>query len=359
MSEVQSKTNEEVVKEFLAGQREADSLTEEQLDLALTGNYEFEETEETEEQLPVEEPSKEVEQPKEEEPLPIEKDIPEFDKHKEYKEMLARANKYEQLYNDRENKLKKMKEDPEFAKKQLGLASEVKVDENFDYLDDKYLATLKHELDELKKWKRNYEDELNKTRYETEKQKEQFNLFSEIQEIQDEFPLLKTSESFKSIDEKFVKWQSNVISAGLDPDKYLSDKEYKKQLDSKGYTLNVKDSDIPKVLDIYNVYSEYKKEKESGYSTSFKRALKVSEVYDKAIRHKYAGRQIADDDAINEAIERRSSEPVLLDSSNVQTGSMDFADVVNELEILSGKTQKSPSDRKRIAELDRIMEQYF
>lgn len=350
MSEVQSKTDEEVVKEFLAGQRDAESLTEEQLDLALTGNYEFEEIEETEEQPPVEETSEEVEEPKEEEPLPIEKDIPEFDKHKEYREVLARANRYEQLYKDREDKLKKLESQT---------VKEVKVDENVDYLDDKYLATLRHELDELKEWKKNYEEELNKTRYETEKQKEQFNLFSEIQDIQNEFPILKTSESFKSIDEKFVKWQSDVISAGLDPDKYLDNKEYKKLLDSKGYTLNVKESDIPKVLDIYEVYSNYKKEKESGYSTSFQRALKTSNVYDKAIKHKYAGRQLADDDAINEAIERRSSEPVLLDSSNVQTGSMDLADVVNELEILSGKTQKSPNDIKRIAELDRIMEQYF
>ena len=259
MSEVQSKTNEEIVKEFLNGQRESDSLTDEQLDMALNGTFDNEE----EPQEAVEEqPVQETQTPEKEDVLPIEKDIPEFDKHKEYKETLARANRFEQLYKDREEKLKKMKEDPEFAKKQLGIKSEVKVDKDFDYLDDKYLATLKHELDELKEWKANYEKELHETRYRTEREKEQLAIFGEIQDIQSEFPALKTSENFKSIDGKFTEWQNIVKSAGLDTDRYLSDKEYKKALDKKGYKLEVSESDIPKMLDIYEVYGNYKMEKD-------------------------------------------------------------------------------------------------
>jgi len=354
MSEVQN--NEEIVENLLKTQGDPESLTEEQLDIYLekAPTYEFEETQPEEPSPPVE-----PEIPEKETTAIDDSSIPEFDKHKEHRDALQELNKYKQLYKDRDSKINKMKEDPDFAKKQLGIESEVTVDPDKDYLDDRFLAEMKSELDSLKQWKQDREQEDVKTRAELEREKEQLGLFGEIQQVQGQFPSLKTSENFQSINDKYIEWQGNVQSAGLDTDRYFNDEAYKKALDAKGYKLGVVDADVPKMLDIYSVYENYKKEKDGGYNTSFTRALRNSDVYEKASKSKYGSHQLADDDALNAAIEQRASEPDILDTGSAPTGSMDLGDVVNEMEILVSKTRKSPADMKRIVELETIMEQFM
>lgn len=354
MSEVQKDiTDEEMVKSFLSeGREDLDSLSDTQLDLYLSmaGSYEPEEKEQPEE----------VEEVKQEESkLPIDDDIPEFDKHKEYRDMLARANKYEQLYKDREDKLKKMKEDPEFAKKQLGFKQEVKVDENKDYLDDKYLATLEQEIAELKEWRRNYEEENSKSREQLAKEKEQLEIFTEINRLQSEYNGLKTSESFQSIDSKVTEWKGNLISAGLDPNRYLSDKDYKATLDAKGYKLNVKESDIPKMLNIYKVYRNYSEEKDAGYNTSIERSFMTSDVFKEVMKSQFGGHQQADDDAINAAIEQRSKEVSILNTGSAPSSSEGVMELVKEQSDLLNVTSRSNAQNRRLEELDKLLEPYF
>jgi len=87
------------------------------------------------------------------------------------------------------------------------------------------------------------------------------------------------------------------------------------------------------MLDIYSVYANYKKEKESGYATSFKRALKTSDVFDRVVKSKYSGRVDGDDDAINRAIEGKMSEPVFIDGASNAQSNIDIGDIISELEI--------------------------
>jgi len=358
MSEVQKdKTDEDIVMELLQNQGDSESLTEEQLDLYLdkAPTYDFEEEKPDEPEAPSEPEIPEIE-PK----VNVEDDdIPAFDKHKEYRDALQEANKYKQLYKDRDGKINKMKEDPEFAKKQLGIETAVTVDPDKDYLDDAFLAEMKHELDSLKQWKQEREEKDVKTRQQLEQEKEQLGLFGEIQQVQGQFPSLKTSESFQDINGKYIEWQGGVQSAGLDVDRYFNDEKYKKALDAKGYKLQVSDADIPKMLDVYSVYESYKEEKNGGYNTSFARALRNSDVYEKATKSKYGGHRLQDDDALNKAIEERALEPTLLDSSAAPTGTASLDDVVNEMEVLVNKTRKSAADNARITELENIMEQYM
>lgn len=351
MSEVQKeKTDEQVVQEFLAqGRDDLDSLSDSQLDLYLIKARDYN--------------PEEQEQPKEEEPTPpeepeipeIDNAIPEFDKHKEYRDALAEANKYKQLYSDRESKLSKMKEDPEFAKKQLGFETEVKVDENKDYLDDKYLATLEAKVNELESWKTNYEEETQKTRKELEAEKQQLQMFDEIQGLQGQYSGLKTSESFRKIDSKVTSWKNGLVSAGLDPNKYLADKEYKKALDAKGYKLDVKEVDIPKVMNVYKVYSNYLKEQEAGYNTSIERSFRTSEVFEEVLKNQYGSHHKADDDAINRAIEERANEPSILDTGSAPSSQESLMDLIEEQSELLNITQRSDAQNRRLNELDRLL----
>jgi hypothetical protein len=357
MSEVQKdqKTDEEIVQGYLQeGREDLSALSDQQLDLYLNMAREYEPTEQ-EQPTQIEEPTEGQEQP-----IPaIEDSIPEFDKHKEYRDTLARANRFEQLYKDRESKIEKMKEDPEFAKKQLGFQEEVKVDENKDYLDDKYLATLEREISDLKEWKTTYEAEHQRTQKEIEAEKQQLSMFSEIQKLQGEYSGLKTSESFQSIDSKVTDWKGGLISAGLDPNKYLTDKEYKATLDAKGYKLNVKEADIPKLMNVYKVYSNYLKEQDAGYNTSIERSFRTSEVFEEVLKSQYGTHQQADDDAINAAIEQRAKEPSILNTGSAPASSEGMMDLIKEQGVLIDKTQRTDSDNRRLDELDRLLAQYF
>jgi len=353
MSEVQkdNQTDEEIVQSYLTeGREDLSALSDHQLDLYLSMAREFEPQSE-EQPTTTEEPKEEQEQ----EIPSIDENIPEFDKHKEYRDALARANRYEQLYKDRESKLEKMKEDPEFAKKQLGFQNEVEVDPDKDYLDDKYLAALEKEIKDLKEWRNAYEEEHQKTRKEIEAEKQQLSMFGEIQRLQGEYSGLKTSESFQSIDSKVTDWKALLVQRGLDPTRYLNDEAYKKSLDSKGYKLDVKESDIPKVKNIYKVYSNYLKEQESGYNTSIERSFRTSEVFEEVLKSQYGSRQQADDDAINAAIEQRALEPSILNIGSAPSQSEGIMDLIREQTELLNLTRRSDAQNRRLDELDKLL----
>lgn len=356
MSEVQKATDEEVVIDHLKNQRDTDSLTDSQLDLYLemAPTFEFDE----EQPAPSEEQNETVEQEETDSVVNLD-NIPEFDKHKEYQRVLAEKNKFEQIAKNEKDRFEKMKQDQEFAKKQLGLKTEIKVDPEKDYLDDQHQAKLEAKIEQLQAKLDSMEEETKTTQANLKAKEETLGLFGEIERVQNGFKALKTSEPFQSINDKLLEWKKHIISAGLDEDRYYSDKEYRKALDAKGYKLDVKEQDIPKMLKIYDIHSSYKKEKEQGYNTSFERAFRTSNVFEEVAKSQFGGHLQADDDALNAAIERRASEPQILNTGSAPAESAELGDLINEQTILVNKTRLSPADERRLSEIEKAIEQHF
>ena len=357
MSEIQDNTNETVAKKYLAGEIELDSLTEDQVSLAaeMVENFSEDDVEEEQEQTQESEISEPIKESNSEE---ADKIIP-FSEHLRLKEEMEEKNRYKQIAEDRERKLKSLKEDPNYLAKFLGKEIETKVDTNKDYLADEYLAqidTLKNKLEDIEKWKNDRENQETESQTRNKQKEEQLSLFDEIGRLQSEFPQLKTTESFQSIDTKFVQWQQSAIMAGVDVDEYMENAEYRKIFDAKGYKLNVDAKDLEKAIKIYDVHKQYKSEKESGYKTSLSRVFKDKPIYEEMIKSKYGSHQLADDDALAAKIRERSTEPQIMNSGNAPTSTGNLEALIAEMEVISLKTNPNQNDEKRYRELEKMLE---
>jgi hypothetical protein len=356
MNEIQNtEENDKAINEYLNGQRDLDSLTEDQVDIAV--EREFEKAEAETANVSTEQPV--IEDNKTEETKDdLTASIAPADQNAKLAEALARANKAEQLYKDRESKLKSLKEDPSYRTKFFGEEIKTEIDPNKDYLDDEYLAqvdTMRKELDNLKKAQTEREARDLEFQQSNQVKQEQLGLFEEISKLQGDYPQLKTNESFQSIDSKFANWTGSATNAGVDTDKYFKDAEYRKAVDGKGYKLDISDADMDKAYKIYDVFDQYKKEKDSGYKTSLKRVLKDSPIYEKLVASKYGASELANDDALEKKIAERSTEPTILNTGNAPASNNSIDAIVVEMESLALLTAPTQKQNARYLELDNLL----
>jgi len=359
MDEVQEDTiNEEKIAEVLAGSRSHSDLNEAELDIAaerqeaaLNGSEEEESTDTS---------SNEEIKPVEQVPSPMEDGIEAIDKDEQIRELLVEKNRLTQLANDREGKLKKAQEDPEFRKKLFGETDNVQVDENKDYLADEYLATMEAKIERLEKNANDRAERDETSDAERALKTEQLSLFEEIGNLQGQYASLKTTESFQSIDKKVTAWQRTAIANKVDVDKYVKDAEYRKLADSKGHKINVSVEDLQKAWDIYDVYSDYKKEKAEGYKTSLNRVFKENPMYDKLAKQKYASHLVADDDALAEQLRQRATEPMIMSpgSNNATPSEKTLEGAILEMQSISMKVSTTSADEKRYQELQKVIDSY-
>jgi hypothetical protein len=356
MSDEIQKVNEEAVQKYFAGDLTVEDLTEEQVDLAADKELaslesgedvgvkqpqEPEKIEETQAQPELVEPKEAV--------STIEEDIVPFSQHEKLRDTLAQANREKQLRENAEREIARLKAEAEKSK--------VNNDDR-DLLDDDYLRKI-DKIDELEKKLLEREardaeaDEANR------KTQEQLDLFGEIQKLQTDFPSLKTSENFQSIDSKFTAWQNLAKNGNVDVDKYLNDKAYRDVADSKGYKLDIAETDIPNMLTIYDTYSNYKTNKDAGYKTSLTREFKDSSTYEELMKAKYGSHQQADDDALAAKIKERSLEAdIMAPGSNASAPSVEaYEAAIMEMEAITRMTVTTPAHEKRYAELEKMIEQ--
>ena len=364
MSEVQ-KANEEAVRKYLDGDLTEEALanlTEDQIALAveMADNGSFDTIEN--EAPPVEPtPPKDPEPPKIEEAVDGSNIIP-IGENEKMRDALATANTEKQLRENRDKELQRLKDDPAYRNKYFGIEASNTIDPDKDYLADEHLRKIDSqgdEINELLQWKTDREAKDAATDAKTKTKNEQLGLFGEIQQIQEDFPTLKTSESFQEIDTKFIKWQNKAMGAGVDTDKYLADEAYKTMVDGKGYKLDVSTKDMNVASKLYKINSQYIKEKKANYNTSFNTALKNSGMYEGLMEAKFGGHNLANDDAINKAIAENSQEPQIMNTGGAPTVTSDIEGIVQEMTMLSTKTHLSPEDNKRLHELDKIYQTFL
>jgi hypothetical protein len=345
MSDKIQEENMKAVKEYFAEQRSIDDLTEEQIELAC-------EEQERLQNEPEETPEKQEEEVEEGvEGVKVEEKT--FDHHKKLADALAEANRYKQLNEDKERKLRDLKENEDFRNKYLGIETHPKVDRDRDYLDDEHQAKLEAKVEALEKREAEREERARKKSEELEIKEKQLQLFSEISNLQSAYKQLQTSESFQSIDKKFVEWQDVAEQNGVDVNQYLSDADYRKKKDTEGFKLNVSEKDLNKTLEIYNIYEQYNSEVKAGYKSSMERVFEGSSTYKELMKKKLTSHRQADDDALDRLIEERSKEVSLLDTGGAPADADDLGTLLDEQDALSRKTNMTPADKKRFHELDK------
>ncbi|MCP3681117.1 MAG: hypothetical protein GY861_00365 [bacterium] len=342
MSDKIQDEDRKAVEEHFAGQRSIDDLTEEQIELAVDmeqaqNNGEVQEA--------IEEPETKQE--------PVDNvETKSLNHHQKLAEAMAEANRYKQLNEDKERKLNDLKENEEFRNKFLGIKTEVKVDNERDYLDDQHQATLEAKINALEEREARREEEARTKADELSRKEQQLGIFGEISNLQDTHKILKTTESFQSIDKKFVDWQAISKANGVDVDEYLANAEYKKQKDAEGFKLDVSQSDLNKAMKIYELHDQYNNEVNAGYKSSITRVFEGSSTYKEHVKNQYSSHRRADDDALNSLIEERSKEVSLLNTGGAPADAGDIGAMLDEQDRLSRKTVMTPEDKKRFNELD-------
>lgn len=359
MVEVQKDTiDEDKIAGVLDGSRSHSDLNDAELEIAaerqeaaLNGN---------EEEQPTDTSSNEEIKEIEQAPESMEDGIDAVDKDEQIRELLANNNRLEQIANDREGKLKKAQEDPEFRKKLFGETDVVTIDENKDYLEDQHQAEMQARIDKLEAAAEDRATRDEKSDKEIELKQTQLGLFEEIGNLQGQYASLKTTESFQSIDKKVTAWQKIAIENKVDVDKYVADAEYRKLADSKGHKINVSVEDLQKAWDIYGVYSDYKKEKAEGFKSSLSRVFKEHPMYDKLAKQKYASHLAADDDALAEQLRQRETEPMIMSpgSNNATPDVKTFETAVMEMQAIASKVSTTAADEKRYQELQKVIDSY-
>jgi len=342
MSDKIQDEDRKAAEEYFAGDRSIDDLSPEQVELAV----DMEEAQDNGDvQKAIEEPETKQEQVDDNETKSL-------DHHQKLAEALANENKYKQMLEDRDRKLKDLKEDEEFRNKFLGIKTEAKVDNERDYLDDQFQANQEDRINKLEERERVREEEARKRNEELDRKEQQLGIFGEISNLQDTHKALKTTESFQSIDKKFVDWQAVSKANGVDVDEYLVNAEYKKQKDAEGFKLNVSQSDLNKAMEIYKIHDQYNNEVKAGYKSSITRVFEGSSTYKELVKNQYSSHRRADDDALNNLIEERSKEVSLLNTGGAPAEAGDIGQLLDEQDALSRKSYLSPEDKKRFNELD-------
>jgi len=350
--------NEENIAKVLAGEEDYSILTEAELDEAADRQYRAEQGEDVIEQKV--EPTETPEEPQ----APIEDDtsnIVPLNENERLRDALAEKHRLEQLLKDREDRIEKAKADPKMAEKLLGLKTEVIVDPEKDYLDDRNLAQMEAELNNLKQWREERERRDAERDAEIAHTQEKLNVFSEINSLQSEFQDLQTSKPFQKIDESFRNWQDTAIASNVDVDKFLSDDAYRKKAEEAGHKLNVSKEDLDKALKIWDLNSKYNAEKKQGYNTSLKHVFAKSPMYEQAVKAKYSKPLDAHDNAIAEKLREREAEPQILSpSSNAGEAGGDevLKTAIMGMEALSMKTSFGPADQKQWDEYQKIIDRY-
>ncbi len=347
------KSNEEAVVKYEAGDLTIEDLTEEQIDLAADrelANLEGGVQKVT--QSDVEEPEEVIEpiEPPKEAVSTIEEDaiIP-LDHHQKLRDALAQANREKQLRENAQREIDRLKAETEKGST---------IDHDRDLLADDHLRKI-DKIDELERDLKEMKRKAREQEAETQTKNEQLGLFGEIQKLQSDFPILKTSESFQDIDSKFTTWQANAKAGNVNVDKYLKDLTYRAQADKAGHKLNISEQDLNNALKIYDVYSKYKAAKDENYNTSLAREFKDTTTYEELMKAKYSSHQQADDDALAEKIRERSTEAQIMSTgSNSAAPSIEaYESALMEMQIIASKTSTTAADEKRYAELEKMIEQ--
>lgn len=175
-----------------------------------------------------------------------------------YRQKADELNTYRQKYSSLERKQleheRKLKEDPYYREsylKQLGLSTEApkpSIDPDFDVYDESNLKALAENQKRLEE-ELNYFKAAKQQEIEAERRKYELDrTFRNIEELQNEFPQLKTSKSFKELNDEYVNFSNRI---GLENvDKVLTDANYRQQLTNQGVTVPQDLDKVVKILEI-------------------------------------------------------------------------------------------------------------
>jgi hypothetical protein len=207
-------------------------------------------------------PPRDLERPKVEQ---RQEEVQKFDPNLAYKQKADELNHARQMLAKRDREAdehnRRLKEDTSYRNRWLeenGLAPKIEVEDDFDDLDvfdekvlretirnQKRIEAKQRELDE----KYVYEEKLRKADAEVERSRANLDkTFRSIEDLQNEFPELKTSKNFKELNSDYNSLTSKI---GLDNvDRVMSDQNYRQSLINQGVDIPVDLDKIIKILQI-------------------------------------------------------------------------------------------------------------
>jgi len=271
-------------------------------------------------------------------------------------------NAYEELNKAKQEaaNFERMKTDPAYRNKKLGIEEEVKVDENKDYLADEYHATQEHELNKLKQWKAEQEAETAKRSAEnadrTAKQKQDDtvdDVFREINALGEKFPSLKTSIAFREVDTEYSRWQKEV---GADKViEYINNPDARANITAPKLSMD----DLNKAKKLYDAHDKYQEQAEvlkEGITPSFEKAFKDTPHYEEAMKLKYGGTSVSNEEALNQRVAQINAAPTTLSTTTGDVGTDDAAQMMADLDRLDTTTLGRPLNAAEEARFKQIME---
>jgi len=350
MSDEVQKANQEAVDNYVKGDLPLGDLTDDQTIMA----YEQAESKSkgtTEQEIP----AQSVAQEEEKDPItPIA--LP-AEANEKIKDALADANREKQLRLTAEGRIKRLKEDEDYRNQEFGIKTEHVPDPDVDRLDDKYLGpvdTTAQRLDRLEaKYKKQEDDAINTQAADAQTQ-ENKDLFTEIGDLQDKFPALKTTDDFKEFDGKFITWRTKIGAENLD--KYLSDEKYRGEMDALGYKPDFTLDDLSKGLKIYEGVFKFREEKKNNFATSFTRAFKGTNHFEELIRNKGNQHNVDNQAALDAKLGQIQGEATTLGNAPASFDQPAHDGLIAELTAIQNvKGELSPEQARRLDEIGALI----
>lgn len=246
-----------------------------------------------------------------------------LDLGEKYKQKADELNTYKQKLTSAERRQeeheRKLREDPIYREayfKELGIKNESQrptiETEIDDVYDEQALLSMREEQkrlrEELDQFKQSKQAEIESERRKMELDR----TFRNIEELQNEFPDLKTTKSFKEMNDEYVAFSGQIGLSNVD--RVMSDPNYRQELQSQGIA-------IPQELDkTIKILKVNKTKQESGYPTLRSAYLDTNDFRASLQQQQQSSQQTVYqngmDMVVNKVNELNSSQPVAPSAGN-------------------------------------------
>lgn len=345
-------TDEQAIAEFNAGTRDLDSLTQSQMETAYA------------QAKSGEVPSEQVivtaaEETKQEDVKPVEgvSDIkPILSVHEQLRDALNAKNTAEQKLTSRDAKLKRLEEDPNYRNQLYGVEATYEKTPDDKLLSDENLQDIGITKQKLAALEARFEAQGKKladSETTTKAKTEMDELFSDVDLIQSKFASLKTTTNFRDFDTEYVSLQRDIGADNIS--KYMTDTAYKQSIDSQRDTAGLNVVDMKKSQKIYDAVAKFRSEKKINTNATFENVFRSTDHYEEAMRAKYSGHEVANDEALNRKMQEIAAEPQILGTTTAGVESTSEQSLAIELDALAQLSVHTPEQAKRLAEIGSIL----
>lgn len=347
----ESMTDEQVVAEYNAGTRELDSLTDEQMTLAYTqGTSEVQSETVIEKQPDVIEA---IETPKVDS---ISDEVAPKNVHEQIRDLQNALNTSNQKLDSRDKKLERLMSDETYRNQELGVTPDYTPSADTDLLADEYLQKIgrtEKKLEALEAKITAQDTELAHSKATRAHDTEMDQLFRDVDNLQNKFTSLKTKDNFRDFDTQYISLQGHIGAENIT--KYMTDATYKQQIDSQRGTPGLDAADMGKGLKIYEAVSKFREDKKLNVNTTFENTFRGTDHFEDAVKAKFNGHQVANDEALNNRINEINSEPQVLNTVSSGVGESDLNSLELELDALSKLGSLNTEQNKRLQEIGSIL----